>query len=156
MKRLLENLGVEAPSRSFLVHLSLPVKFCICLSLISWEFVFGQFLCLPGLCHDRFLKFLLATGVEGLMETEGMLKATLYLGKQALLILGLLIQESLTLIRIDSLVMGGHRVDGGLLTRKYLRSAVHTDLRSSIRGERLIRDQSGIIHWRGLDEMHPC
>lgn len=90
-----------------------------------------QFLRLPDLCYNPFLKLLLATGVEGLMETEGMLRAPLYLGKQALLILGLLILERLALIRIATLaVMVGHRADGGLLTKKYLHYVVHTDLRN--------------------------
>lgn len=113
-----------------------------------------QFLRLPGLCYDPFLNFLLVTGVEEPMEIEGISRAPLYLGKQALLILGLLIQESLALIRMAT-VMVGHRADGGLLTKKYLPNAVHTGLRNLIKGESLIRDRSGIIHWMGLDEMHP-
>lgn len=64
------------------------------------------------------------------MEAEGMLRALSYLGKEALLILGLVILESLALRRIATLVMVGHRADGGPLTKKYLNNAVHTDLRN--------------------------
>lgn len=114
-----------------------------------------QFLRHHGFCYDPFLKLLLATGVEGLTETEGLLMAPLYRGKQALLILGLLILERLALTRIATLVMDGHRADGGLLTKKCLHNAVHTGLRNLItRLEKLIRDQSGIIHWKGLHGTH--